>query len=440
MKEAHVREAALIFRGTVMSYNFKLVPTNEMIDILRVNQKKIEVTKNAWVRVKRGIYRGDIAQIEDYDDTRNRVTLRIVPRIDFQQIIQKLDASSSEDRKRKRTQRPIARVFNAEEVATLLDAHPHLAEKLRVERVGDSLLFMGQKFKDGYLVKTWNIRSIEVSDVHPTLPELQKFQNKSSDDSATPDNPLRSLPAVDLKRAVKFVKGDKVVVTEGSLKNLMGTVLTVEEHEVTLMPTNVALRDAIRIVDTSLRKHFQAGDHVKVVGGQYVGETGLVLKLEGNIAIIHTDSTMQELRLLSQDIQQTSEVTSGMTTLGGYDLHDLVQLDAMKAGVIIKVEREGFKVLTNEDCVETVLLAAVKRKLMDSRSNAHDHSRSPLSVGDAVKVVDGKYDGKTGTIKHIYKYILFLHIKDRMEHAGIICVRTNQVMRMRENERERRPL
>lgn len=429
MKEAHVREAALIFRGVVMSYNFKLVPTNEMIDILRVNQKKIEVTKNAWVRVKRGLYKGDIGQIEDYDDTRHLVTLRIVPRIDFQQIIQKLEATSAEERKRKRAQRPVARVFNAEEVSALLDAHPHLSDKLRVERVGDSLLFMDRKFKDGYLIKTWNVGSIEVNDVHPTLPELQKFQSKSSDDSA--DNPLRSLPAADLKRAVKFVKGDKVIVTEGSLKNLMGTVVTVEEHEVTLIPTNVALRDPIRIVDTSLRKHFQAGDHVKVVAGQYTGETGLVLKLEGNIAIIHTDSTMQELRLLSQDIQQTSEVTSGMTTLGGYDLHDLVQLEAMKAGVIIKVEREGFKILTNEDCVETVLLAAVKRKLSDARSNAYDHSRSPLSVGDAVKVVDGKYDGKTGAIKHIFRNILFLHLKDRMENSGIICVRTNQVVSRR---------
>ena len=47
----------------LFSWKIKLVPIKEMTDVLSVTRKPISLEKNSWVRVKRGVYRGDIAQV-----------------------------------------------------------------------------------------------------------------------------------------------------------------------------------------------------------------------------------------------------------------------------------------------------------------------------------------------------------------------------------------
>ena len=61
-KESHVREALKGVRD-LFAWKIKLVPIKEMTDVLTVTRKPINLEKNSWVRVKRGVYRGDIAQV-----------------------------------------------------------------------------------------------------------------------------------------------------------------------------------------------------------------------------------------------------------------------------------------------------------------------------------------------------------------------------------------
>ena len=44
-----------------------------------------------------------------------------------------------------------------------------------------------------------------------------------------------------------------------------------------------------------LRKHFNVGDHVKVIAGRHEGETGLIVRVETNLAILFSDLTMHEV-------------------------------------------------------------------------------------------------------------------------------------------------
>ena len=46
---------------------------------------------------------------------------------------------------------------------------------------------------------------------------------------------------------------------------------------------------------SELRKFFQVGDHVKVIAGRHEGETGLVVRIENNLAIVFVDLTMHEV-------------------------------------------------------------------------------------------------------------------------------------------------
>ena len=44
-----------------------------------------------------------------------------------------------------------------------------------------------------------------------------------------------------------------------------------------------------------LQKHFKMGDHVKVIGGRYEGDTGLIVRVEDNTVVLFADLTMHEV-------------------------------------------------------------------------------------------------------------------------------------------------
>ncbi len=54
------------FRGrmnNIYGAKLHLVPVGEMVDCLRINPKEVEVKQGMWVRIKRGKYGGDLAQV-----------------------------------------------------------------------------------------------------------------------------------------------------------------------------------------------------------------------------------------------------------------------------------------------------------------------------------------------------------------------------------------
>ena len=42
---------------------------------------------------------------------------------------------------------------------------------------------------------------------------------------------------------------------------------------------------------------FRVGDHVRVVGGKFEGDTGLIVRAEENLIVLFSDLTMHEVRL-----------------------------------------------------------------------------------------------------------------------------------------------
>jgi len=54
----------------------------------------------------------------------------------------------------------------------------------------------------------------------------------------------------------------------------------------------------------------QAGDHVKVAGGESAGETGMVVRVEDAVAVVFLDSTKTEIRVFKRDLSESAEITS----------------------------------------------------------------------------------------------------------------------------------
>ena len=97
------------------------------------------------------------------------------------------------------------------------------------------------------------------------------------------------------------------------------------------------------------------GDHVKVIAGRYEGDTGWIVRIENNIAVIFSDLTLHEvyvcaymlvymhvhtcvdihiinifliqLKVRPHDLQLCSETSTGVDSTGQFQWGDLVTLE-----------------------------------------------------------------------------------------------------------------
>ena len=128
---------------------------------------------------------------------------------------------------------------------------------------------------------------------------------------------------------VQFSKGDRVLVIEGDLYNLVGVVTDVQRDAVngdtvTMLPDDKELtvsalcfvlsrtlvdvfvlfcfQDSYQFPAKQLAKYFSPSDHVKIIGGRYTGETGLVVRIEGATAMVVSDSNLK-VRIIRKKVK-----------------------------------------------------------------------------------------------------------------------------------------
>ncbi|KAI3934245.1 hypothetical protein MKW98_009226 [Papaver atlanticum] len=371
-REAHVREAC---KGLKMLDTRKivLVPIKEMTDVVSAKGKAVDIVKDMWVRMKIGIY------------MRQRVMLKLIPRVDLQAVADKLDGRKVA----KKAIVPPQHLVNSDEARNL--KIPVDSRKERSTRISFDVID-GKTFKDGFLYKT-----------------LERFSESGM--STSPES----------RRKCHYMKGDSVIVVKGDLINLSGRI----EKD---MHTTIVVHEKY------VCKYFKVGDHVKVVSGGHEGKTGTVIQVNGNVLIIVCDATREDISVFADNVVDSSELTSGATTrVGDYELHDLVMLGDMSFGVIIRIESEAFQVLKeypDRPVVAVVKLREIKYKIDQRWSTAPDYSKNPVSVKDAVKILVGPCKGKQCPVQHIHKGILFINDRHHMEHSGFICVKSQSCILM----------
>ncbi|KAF2308837.1 hypothetical protein GH714_021617 [Hevea brasiliensis] len=410
-KEAHVREACKGLRN-IYGQKIMLVPIKEMTDVLSVESKAIDLSRDTWVRMKIGTYKGDLAKVVDVDNVRQRVTVKLIPRIDLQALANKLEGREVV---KKKAFVPPPRFMNVDE-----------ARRRRDPMTGDYFENIGgMLFKDGFLYKTVSMKSISAMNIKPTFDELEKFRTPGENG----DGDMASLSTLFANRKKgHFVKGDAVIVVKGDLKNLKGWVEKVDEENVHIRPEMKDLPRTIAVNEKELCKYFEPGNHVKVVSGTQEGATGMVVKVEQHVLIILSDTTKEHVNsCFRDDVVESSEVTTGVTKIGEYELHDLVLLDNMSFGVIIRVEIEAFQVLKGvpeRPEVALVRLREIKCKI-EKKFNVQDRYKNTISAKDVVRIIDGPCKGKQGPVEHIYRGVLFIYDRHHLEHAGFICVKSH---------------
>lgn len=115
---------------------------------------------------------------------------------------------------------------------------------IRVERRRDPMTgdyfenINGMMFKDGFLYKTVSMKSISTQSIQPSFDELEKFRQPGENG----DGDMASLSTLFANRKKgHFMKGDRVIIVKGDLKNLKGVVEKVEEDTVHIKPYDEGL-------------------------------------------------------------------------------------------------------------------------------------------------------------------------------------------------------
>lgn len=115
-KQTHVKQAIEGVGNLRLGYwNQQMVPIKEMTDVLKVVKEVANLKPKSWVRLKRGIYKDDIAQVDYVEPSQNTISLKMIPRIDYDRIKARM---SLKDwfAKRKKFKRPPQRLFDAEKI------------------------------------------------------------------------------------------------------------------------------------------------------------------------------------------------------------------------------------------------------------------------------------------------------------------------------------
>jgi len=437
-----------------------------------------------WIRLKRGAlngYKGDLAQIVALDIGKNTVDLKMIPRFDLLEIIageyeklrhsaekndpdaaKKLRQAVNDAKKSVRTyiDRPPQKLFTEEDMQNAVSRfNATLSRDAEMQvKIGDFLTESGSASFRYILCKKYKIKeggfflregvkgsSIDGVNVNPLPDEIQLFQvgMRTAEESGEGDDSLVALAHTIPKRENVFVPGDSCLIAEGEEIGVTGTVLSIMKGTAVIRPDkNVLLKkDTLEIELSKLEKFFRAGDHVRVMRGNLMGETGFVLRVKRDesvagspyVASIRTDSTDSNISVFLADLQISKEVFNGDNSRGGYFLHDLIQLPNHNLGVIVSINRETFTVLDSSNIAYELHLQELGPRKTASRGNGRyngpgfvesglDKYRRNLVVGDKVDVCDGPHKGITGVIKHFSHQTAFVASSSIHSNGGIIAL------------------
>ncbi|KAK6465134.1 hypothetical protein DFJ63DRAFT_316295 [Scheffersomyces coipomensis] len=393
-----------------------LVPVKEYPDLLKqVKSSDVEIVPGIYVRITRGKYKGDLATVDNLSENGLDVRCKLVPRLDYGR-----NDEFDRDGKRIRSKvRPLPRLFSEQEART------YDGESLQPGRVARNFIYKGEEYDEGFLLKDFKIQFIQTKDVHPTLEELDRFQNNEEDgiDLTAIATSLKNKNQTEGKSS--FQPGDKVEIRRGELAKTVGLVVEGALNEITISVTDSGDpnfdNEKLTVPAADLRKIFNEGDHVRVVEGKHFDETGLVIKIDGDSVILVSDQTKEDVRVFANYLVKATDATSTMNAINSkYDIKDLVQLNVSSVGVIVRAERSFYQVLTSDGRLVDIKPSGISAKLELSRREqvATDKNGFTISVGDTVKEVLGDKK-REGVILHIYKNSLFISSREILENLGV---------------------
>jgi len=368
--------------------------------------KTVQVKIGQWVRVKRGLYEGDLAQIQDIDESKGRVEVKLVPRLlpegEEEKDVEQDEETKAEEAKKKRYDhlkkaraaarsqiKPPQKLFQENE-------YQGWSKVREVERAIHFVVYKGNKFYDGLLYKWFPLKNLITQNVNVTYEESKFF---TSGDNTDPELFSTLISQVGNK-PTKFFKGDRVKVIKGDLMNLEADIIKINPTSLVLRPTNAEYLEALEISPGDCVKAFPKGAYVRVVDGKNAGKEGFVLQIDdNNVASLMSDGLQNVIQVFVNDLVFCNESTRNIeiSTKTKEQEQDFVKFDLVKlndrktVGIILGTANTGWKILDNFGNVRNVTTYQIEQKL-NTRNNMTKNDKSQtLRINDSVRILQGKY-------------------------------------------------
>lgn len=439
-RDFHVKEAIKGIKILNIS-KVKPIPVKEVTQVFMPDASKMpHIEIGQFARIKKGLYEGDLCIIENLDDNSKRVKIKLVPRLtsgsvaadvmDEQDGRAGFDSGANFDAK-KLELRPPQRLFSESEFPEA----KYIEGRNRSVKV---FHYKGLRFENGLLSKTVLINNLEFKDVIPSLEEIQMFQKGETDKESKDRIMERAKRTIEeSKIAIKNLqKGDKVKIVQGDLKGITGQVIEVTEEHIKVMPDLEIAKEPIVFLPNEITKLFVPGDNVEILTGKYKGITGMIAKVDGNIAHVISQDNKDDMEVLVTNIKYSSSVNTTqrdnttlsmkeMTNRNNFVKHDLVILNDNKTvGVITSVLKDSVAIIDSEGYAKTVPKIQVLNKLnpQGHTKNSYNQDIYPKCI---VRVNEGLHKGKSAVVKHVYNDILFLYDQNYNQNSGIYVERVN---------------
>ena len=254
---------------------YKFIPPSDRIRALRLpKDKELQFEVGQWVRVLKGMYKGDVGYINQLLPW-GGVRLLMVP------CIRPPDLSTHKrgNLKRPRFTPPPLTLFNPLVIAKTFHVVP--------QKKGNIHMFNGDKFEDGLLLKDFSASAVSPASVfistkaHSLFRKSQHLTILKSDDADKFPNPAKWCFSTD--EPVKVLSDLKPSRQIG-----LGYIRSVDSKYVEVEPVSGQLGN-FRVKWYNILKCFEEGDFVKVVGGMQSGRMGFVDCVDGpDISILET--------------------------------------------------------------------------------------------------------------------------------------------------------
>lgn len=260
---------SIFYRGgvTVVSLEDAVALLGNQLPSLRAGQR--------WVRVKRGIYAGDLAYLLSpmegtvLQTSKAKVPAWIIPRISEgiyedgppQQLLKRKHSNIAED-----IRRPPAKIFDPEAVK----------QRRSLRKINDSeWVLRNQVFINGFLEMKIPNLSLNFADTTPTRSELQTW---AALDNGNMDHSLRDcIKQSLLDLCAEFWVGDRVKVISPEHQGEDGKVQRVTDEGVLVQLKST---EELLARPTDLRRVFEAGDFVQIISGAHEGSSGWIVHME----------------------------------------------------------------------------------------------------------------------------------------------------------------
>jgi transcription elongation factor len=168
---------------------------------------------------------------------------------------------------------------------------------------------------------------------------------------------------------------------------------------------------------------FKLGESVYVKKGSDKGRSGIIIKMDNNIATIYDEINQSSFEAKISELISSKNMDFEEEENSEFKIGALVKIkNSHIICYIIESSKLNLKVVTTRNEIKKISVREadiinIKKKttyLMDGKGY-------PLTPDNIVKVINGPYKGNKGTIKCIYGKYLFLHNINFRSTNGIFC-------------------